>query len=47
MDSLDQAAPRVDLHNEQDLAGALQSSRFLMILASLAVLLLVLGKRRL
>ncbi len=46
MEGFDQAAPQVDLQHEQDLAGALQSSKFLSILAGLAVLLFVLGMCR-
>ena len=43
MDTFDQAALQVDVQEEQDLAGAVQSSQFLWILGGLALLLLVLG----
>jgi hypothetical protein len=43
MDTSDQAALQVDVQEEQDLAGAVQSSQFLWILGGLALLLLVLG----
>ena len=43
MDTVDTAAPKVDLQHEQDLAGIVQSSQFLSILIALATLLFTLG----
>lgn len=43
MDPLDTAAPKVDLQDEQDLAGVVQSSKFLLVLIVLAALLFTLG----
>ena len=40
---MDTVAPQVDLQHQQDLAGALQSSRFLSVLIALAGLLFALG----
>ena len=43
MNTLDTAAPQVDLQHEQDLAGVVQSSKFLLVLIVLAALLFTLG----
>lgn len=43
MDPLDTAAPKIDLQHEQDLAGVVQSSKFLSVLIVLAALLFTLG----
>ena len=43
METVDSAAPKVDLQHEQDLAGVVQSSQFLSILIALATLLFTLG----
>ncbi|KAL3161410.1 hypothetical protein ABBQ32_010300 [Trebouxia sp. C0010 RCD-2024] len=47
MDPLDTAAPKIDLQHEQDLAGVVQSSKFLSVLIVLAALLFTLGLIRL
>lgn len=44
MDPVDNAAPNVDFSDQQDLAGVVQSYRFLSILIGLAVVLFVVGK---
>lgn len=43
---MDTAAPQVVLQHQQDLAGAVQSSRFLSVLIALAALLFALGEPR-
>lgn len=43
METVDSAAPKVDLQHQQDLAGAVQSPNFLSVLIALATLLFTLG----
>lgn len=43
METVDSAAPKVDLQHQQDLAGVVQSPNFLSVLIALAALLFTIG----
>ena len=43
METIDSAAPKVDLQHQQDLAGVVQSPNFLAVLIALATLLFTIG----